>query len=145
MDQPIRFPEPDARQYRAWVAFWVQLAILAFVAILGLYFAGQGDEPGDYAVGLILAAASVVLAAMRIKNQLDGSSEGWGSLLLVDDLPSLFVAIVLFTILALTGLIVAGTHRSASLQDGGLALFVVSVLLVFLSMKRFFDIQEANR
>lgn len=144
MDQPIRFPADEARQYRAWLAFWVQLAVLAFLAILGLYFAGQGDEPGDYACGLILAVAAIVLAALRIRNQLDGSAGGWGSLLLVDDMPSLVLAIVLFTILALAGLIVGGTHRSVSVQDGGLALFVVSVLLVFLSVKRFFDVQESQ-
>ena len=144
MDQPIRFPQTEAREYRSWLAFWVQLAVLAVFAVLGLDFAGRGDEPGDYAIGLLLAAAAVVLGALRIKNQLDGSAAGWGSLLLVDDVPSLFVAIVLFTALALAGLIVGGTRDSVSLQDGGLALFVISVLLVFLSLKRFFDIQETH-
>lgn len=145
MDQPIPFSETEARQYRAWLGFWVQLAVLAFLAILGLYFAGEGDEPGDYACGLVLAVAAVMLAGMQVRQQLDGSPGGWRSLLLVDNPPSLFVAIVLFTILALTGLVVAGTHRSVSIQDGGLALFVVSVLLVFLSMKRFFDIAQTHR
>jgi hypothetical protein len=145
MDQPIPFPQTEAREYRAWLGFWVQLALLAFLAVLGLYFAGRSEEPGDDVIGLILAAAAGILAALRIKSQLDGNTGGWGSLLLVDDLPSLFVAIVLFTALALAGLIVGGTHRSVSVQDGGLALFVVSVLLVFLSMRRFFDTLETRR
>ena len=145
MDQPTPFPESEAREYRAWLAFWVQLAVLAFLAIVGLYFAGQADEPGDYTIGLILTAAAIGLAVLRIKMRLDGDAGAWGSLLLVDNMPSLVLAIVLFTVLGLAGLIVGGTHRSASVQDGGLALFVVSVLLVFLSMKRFFDLQEAGR
>lgn len=145
MDQPIPFPKTEAQEYRAWFASWLQLAVLAVLAILGLYFAGQDDEPGDYACGLVLAIAAIVLAALRIKNQLDGSPAGWSALLLAEDPRSLLVAIALFTLLALAGLIVGGTHRSASVQDGGLALFVVSVLLVFLSMKRFFDLQEAHR
>jgi hypothetical protein len=145
MDQPTPFPETEAREYRAWLTFWAQLAVLAVLAIVGIHFAGQADEPGDYAIGLILAVAAIGLAVLRIKMRLDGDAGAWGSLLLVDNMPSLMLAIVLFTLLALAGLIVGGTHRSASVQDGGLALFVVSVLLVFLSMKRFFDLQEAHR
>jgi len=145
MDEPVPFPRAEALEYRAWFAFWLQLAVLAFLAILGLYFAGNGDEPGDYVCGLVLAGAALLLAGLRIKSRLDGSSAGWASLLLVDDMPSLFVTIVLLILLALAGLIVGGTHRSVSVQDGGLALFIVSVLLVFLSMKRFFDIRDAHR
>lgn len=145
MDQPIPFPETEAREYGAWLAFWLRLAALAVLAILGLYFAGRSDETGDYAVGLTLAVAAVVLAALRIKHQLDGGPEHSGPLLLVDDALSLFVAIVLFIALALAGLIIGGAHSEASVQDGGLALFVVSVLLVFRSMKRYFDILDAHR
>jgi hypothetical protein len=145
MDQPTRFPDIDAREFRAWLAFWVQLAILVLLAIVGLYFAAQGDEPGDYAIGLILAIAAIVLAALRVGSRLGGDTGGWGALLLVDNMPSLVTAIVVFIVLGLAGLIIGGTHRSVSVQDGGLALFVVCVLLVFFSMKRFFDRLETHR
>ena len=134
----------DAHEFWSWLGFWVQLAVLAFLAICGLYFGSQGGEPGDDTIGLILAAAAVILAALLVKRQFDGDAGGWFSLLLVDNMPSLIAAIALLTILGLAGLIVGGTHDSASVQDGGLALFIVCVLLVFLSIKRFFDMQEAH-
>ena len=46
---------------------------------------------------------------------------------------------------AVEGDIVDHGNGTISVQDGGLALFIVSVLLVFLSMKRFFDIRDAHR
>lgn len=144
MDQPTPFPHAAAREYRAWLAFWAQLAVLAVLAVVGLYFAAEGEEQGDYAIGLILAVSAVILAGLRIGNQLSGDTGGWGSLLFVDNTPSLVAAIVLFTLVGLAGLIVGGTHRSVSVQDGGLALFVICVLLVFFSMKRFFDKEEAH-
>lgn len=144
MDQPIRFSGTEAQEFRAWFGFWVQLAILVLLAVLGLYFASQGGEPGDYAVGLILAAAAAVLAVLRIRKQLEGGPGGWGAMLLVEDQASLFAAIVLFSVLGLAGLVVAGRHDTVSVQDGGLALFCVCAVLVFLSMKRFFDRQETR-
>jgi hypothetical protein len=144
MEQTIRFPQTEAREYRAWLGFWVQLAVLVLLAVVGMLFASESGEPGDYACGLILAGASVVLAALRVRQQLDGNRGGWGSLLLADNMPSLLLAIVLFVVLGLAGLIVGGTHQSSSVQDGGLALFIVSALLVFLSLKRFFDLQETR-
>jgi len=145
MDRTTRFSETEAREFRAWLAFWVQLGVLAILAIVGLVFAGQGDEPGDDDIGLILAGAALAMAALRIRSRLDGDAGGWSSLLLADNMPSLLTAIVVFVVLGLAGLIVGGTHRSASVQDGGLALFVVCVLLAFLGMKRFFDLQETRR
>ena len=145
MDQSTRFSDTEAREFRAWLAFWVQLGVLAVLAIVGLVFAGQGNEAGDYDIGLVLAGAALALAALRIRSRLDGDAGSWSSLLLADDTPSLLTGIVVFIVLGLAGLIVGGTHRSASVQDGGLALFVVSVLLVFLGIKRFFDIQETRR
>jgi hypothetical membrane protein len=143
-DRPIPLPEAEAREYRAWAAFWLQLGVLVLLALLGLYFSSQGDAPGDYYIGLILAVAAAGLIALHIYNRLAGSTGGWGSLLLVDNPPSLFAAIIVFILLGLAGLIIGGRHSSASVQDGGLALFCVCALLVFLSMKRFFDSQETR-
>lgn len=145
MDQPTHFSGAQAREYLGWLAFWVQLGVLVLLAFLGLDFASRGGEPGDYAIGLILAIAAAGLAALHIRNQLAGSPEGWSSLLLVDNPPSLIAAIVIFIVLGLAGLIVGGRHPSASVQDGGLALFCVCALLVFLNMKRFFDSEERRR
>jgi hypothetical protein len=123
----------------AWIAFWAQLVVLGGLAVLGAFFASKDSAPGDYACGLLLGLAAIVLAFMRLKNRFDGDAADWGSFLLVDDMPSLVAVIVIFTILGLAGLFTAAGVEEGGLHDGGVALFVASGLAVFLSLKHFFD------
>lgn len=123
----------------AWFGFWAPLIILGFLAVLGAFFASADIAPGDEGCGLILSLAAVALAFLLLKRRFDGGPAGWGRFLLVDDMANLIAVIVVFILLALAGLFVAAAYDHGGLHDAGVALFVVSGLAVFLSMKHVFD------
>ena|ERR1700722_1265565 len=121
----------------AWFGFWLQFIVLGGLAILGLYVASDG-RPGDYATGLMLTIGAILLAFLRLKSWFDGNSADWTSFLFVDKPAHLVVVIPLFSIIALGGLFVAA-GEPGTLQDAGVALFIVSGIIIFLSLKRVFD------
>ncbi len=132
--------EPDQMGYGGWIAFWVQLALLVFAVVLGAFFASECREPGDYAAGLILIVASLALAFLRIKARFDaGAPAAAFAALLVDDMANLVAVIVIFTLLGLAGLFVTAGFAQGGLHDSGIAMFLVSGLAVFLSLKHVFD------
>jgi hypothetical protein len=140
MQQTALVPERPAEPgFGAWFAFWVPLFALGLAALLGAVYAAADDAPGDYACGLWLSLAAIVLAFLLIKRRFDGAATDCGSFLLVDDMANLIAVIVIFAILGLAGLIVADGNEVGGLHDGGVALFVVSALAIFLSMKHVFD------
>jgi hypothetical protein len=132
-------PEPTEASVGAWIAFWLQFAVLGLLAVLGLFFAGADAQPGDDCCGLILAVAAVLLALLRIKARFDGADIDWDSFLFVDDMANLVLAIVVFVILGVGGVIVAAGVGGGGLYAGGVALFAVSAIAVLLSMKQVFD------
>jgi hypothetical protein len=132
-------PAPEELGIGAWLAFWVQLVVLGFLAIVGAFFASADAAPGDDVCGLILSVAAVLLAFLRIKRRFDGSPAGWGSFLLVDDTANLVLIVIVFVILGLGGIFVAAAVGEGGLYVGGVALFAVSALAVLLSIKRVFD------
>ena len=125
--------------FGAWLGFWAQFVVLGLLAVLGAFFASGDGAPGEYACGLILSLAAIALAFLRLKSMFDGAAPGWGSFLLVDDMANLIAVIVVFVVLALAGLFVAAGYDHGGLHDSGVALFVVSGITVFLSMKHVFD------
>lgn len=129
------------REYWAWFGFWAELVVLVALAILGAYVAGRGEEPGDYATGLILSVTAIALAFLRLKLRFDGASLS----LLVDDMRNLGVVIAVFVVLALAGLFIAAATGQGSLYIAGVALFVASGLIVFLSLKNVFDNLDRRR
>jgi hypothetical protein len=129
----------------AWIAFWVQLIVLGVLAVLGAVFAGADAEPGDYACGLILFVAAILVALLRIKGRFDGAGIGWSSFLFVDDGASLVLAIVVFIVLGIGGVIVAAAVGSGGIYAGGVALFAVSVIAILFSIKRVFDNLDRRR
>jgi hypothetical protein len=135
----------EPRDYFSWIAFWVQFALLAAVAIFGAVFASEGGEPGDYVSGLWLAGAAIALGFMRLKQYFDAGPVDWPTFLLVEDWINLVAVIVVFVIVGLGGLFLAAGSPSLSLHDAGLALFAASGLAVFLSLKRVFDKLEGRR
>jgi hypothetical protein len=122
-----------------WIGFWLQLVVLAFLALLGAFFASANRDPGDYACGLILAVAAVLLLFFCIKAYFDGNPVFLGNFLLVDDTANLVLAIVIFAALGLAGVFAAASAGGGGLYVGGIALFAVSALAILLSMKRVFD------
>jgi hypothetical protein len=139
MNQSSARSEPNELGVGAWIAFWAQLAALGGFAVFGVFFASACRAPGDYTCGLLLSLAAIALAFMRLKSRFDGAPPGWGSFLLVDDMPNLVAVIVIFTGLALAGLFVAARFDHGGLHDAGVALFVASGVAVFLSLKHVFD------
>jgi hypothetical protein len=130
---------PGERGYGAWFAFWAQFVVLGLFAVIGALTASQGDAPGDYACGMWLVLGSVAVAFLRLKAWFDGRDIGWGSFLFVDTMQNLWIVIPLFTVIGLAGLFIAAGYEYGSLHDAGIALFIVSGLTVFLTLKRVFD------
>ena len=124
-----------------WLAFWGQFLVLGALVILGLHVGSDG-EPGDYATGLLLAIGAILLAFLRLKAWFDGTSSDWTSFLLVDRPGQLVVVIPLFTVIALGGLFIAA-GSPGSLEGAGVGLFIISGLIIFLSLKRVFDKMDA--
>ena len=130
-------PQSPGQGLRPWLGFWLQFVVLGALAILGLYIASDGTT-GDYVTGLMLAIGAILLAFLRLKAHFDGTGDDWTSFLFVDRPAHLVDVIPLFTVIALAGLFM-GAGAPDSLQSAGVALFVVSGLIIFLSLKRVFD------
>jgi len=143
MDHSETPPLHWGQEYWAWFGFWAQFVVLAGLAIVGLAIAGSDAGPGDGTTGLLLAGGAVALAFMRLKSWFDGTSGDWTSFLIVDKPAHLLVVIPLFTVIALGGLFLAAGDPG-SLHDAGLTLFVVSGIIIFLSLKRVFDALDAH-
>jgi hypothetical protein len=122
-----------------WLGFWIQIAVLALLAILGAWFASADAGPGDSTSGLILFACALLLAFQRVKARFDGDGEGWWQSLFVDTMGNLAIVVPLFVVIGLAGLFLAAAWGSGSLHDGGIGLFCASGLVVFMSLKRVFD------
>jgi hypothetical protein len=133
------------QEYWSWFGFWAEFVVLGLLAIIGAYFAGQGGGPGDYAAGLILSLTAIALAFFRLKLRLDGGPADWSRSLLVDDMRNLALAIAVFAMLGLAGLFIAAGTQEGSLHIAGVALFVTSGLIVFLSLKNVFDTLDRRR
>ena len=127
------------REYWSWFGFWAEFVVLGLIAIIGAYFASQGGRAGDYAAGLTLSLTAIALAFFRLKLRLDGGPADWSRSLLVGDMRNLALAIAVFTALGLAGLFIAAGSEEGSLHIAGVALFVTSGLIVFLSLKNVFD------
>lgn len=143
--RPVGTPEPGAAGAGAWILAWGEFVVLAFLAIVGAFFASAGASPGDYACGMILMLAAIALAFLRLKSRLDGVSAGWAGSLLVSDWANLTAVIVVFVIVALIGLFLAAGYEYGGLHNAGIALFVVSGAAIFLNLKHVFDIYDRRR
>jgi hypothetical protein len=140
-DQTRGMPEPaDPRLFWSWLRFWVQMAVLAVLAIGGAFFASGGKQPGDYQSGLMLAVAAFILAVLLVKQRLDGAPDDWASLVLVDDMHDLAFVIPLFTIAALAGLFIADAFPTTDPRYFfGLGLFLASIIAILLQIRHVFD------
>jgi hypothetical protein len=142
MDGTGQPPDTAERAFWSWLGFWLELLVLAVLAIIGAFAASAAERPGDYACGMLLSLAAIALAFLRLKNRLDGSGSGWDDFLLVDDMWHLALVIPLFTVIGLAGLFVAHAWEDGAMHTAGLALFIASGALVFLDLKHVFDRME---
>jgi hypothetical protein len=124
--------------------FWVQMLVLAVLAVIGAFFASGAQRSGDYACGMLLSLGTIGLAFLRLKHRLDGEP-GLMDFLLVDDMRNLALVIPLFTVIGLAGLFTAHAALSGALHTAGVALFIASGVIIFLDLKRVFDRIDAGR
>jgi hypothetical protein len=139
MVETSREPEPAEGAFWSWLGFWVQFLLLGLCVAIGAFAASAAEEPGNYAAGIVLLLGAAALAFLRLKQRFDDGLLGWSDFLFVDNMTSLVVVIPVFVIIGLAGLFMASAWSFGSLHDGGIALFVVSGLIVFLDIKRVFD------
>jgi hypothetical protein len=139
MVETSREPEPAEHALWSWLGFWVQFLVLGLFVVIGAFAASQANGPGDYTSGMLLILGALALAFLRLKRRFDGGGPGWRDFLFVDNMTSLVVAIPLFALIGLAGLFIARAWPYGSLHDAGLGLFVVSVVIIFLDIKRVFD------
>jgi hypothetical protein len=146
MESGDRLPARAETVFWSWLGFWLQLLILGVLAIIGAFFASAGSRPGNYACGIILSAAAIALAFLRLKNHLDHQDESNPEgFLLITDMWNLAVVIPLFAVIGLAGLFVAHAWESGAMHAAGIALFFVSGLLIFLNIKNVFDCMDSER
>ena len=140
-------PTPDRAEtaFWSWLGFWMQLLILGVLAIIGAFFASAASRPGNYACGIILSGAAIALAFLRLKHRLDRGNSNPENLFLVGDMWNLALVIPLFAVIGLAGMFVAHAWESGALHIAGVALFIVSGLLIFLNIKHVFDRMDAER
>ena len=139
-----RPPESAERAFWSWFGFWVQILVLAVLAVIGAFAASGAERPGDYACGMILILGAIALAFLRLRHRLDGGSSGLVDFLLVEDMWNLGIVVPLFAIIGLAGLFLAHAWESGAMHAAGLALFVVSGVIIFLDLKHVFDRIEAR-
>ena len=132
-------PSSLSDEFWLWFGFWAQFVLLGLAAAIGGLYGGHSDDPDDATCGLLLMIAAIALAFPRLEHHFDGRPMGWGSALLVDDMPNLWLAIVVFAFLGLLGLITGAEAEEGALHNAGVALFVVAALAILLNMKRVFD------
>ena len=62
--------------------------------------------------------------------------------MLITDESSLWIFIPIMTILTVVGVILAGVYEDGFFHYSGIALFVVSVLYIFATMKAYYDAKD---
>jgi hypothetical protein len=139
IEPAVETPVNPARAFWSWLGFWVQILVLAVLAIIGAFAASAAGRSDDYACGMVLALAAIALAFLRMKHRLDGGGSGLVEFLLVDDMLNLVLVIPLFTVIGLAGLFIAHGYEDGSLHDAGVALFIASGAAIFLDLKHVFD------
>jgi fermentation-respiration switch protein FrsA (DUF1100 family) len=132
-------PGSTERAFWSWLGFWVQLLILAILVVIGAFFASGAERPGDYACGIVLILSALALAFLRLHARLDGAEARWGELLLIRDMWNLALVVPLFTVIGLAGLFIAHAWEQSALHAAGIALFIISGVIVFFDIKHVFD------
>jgi Zn-dependent membrane protease YugP len=62
--------------------------------------------------------------------------------MLISDENSLWIFIPIMTILTLVGVVLAGVYEDGFFHYSGIALFVVSVLYIFVTLKAYYDARD---
>lgn len=133
-------PVPLAQVWR-WIAPGVFCVVLVVIAFLGLWSASGAADGGTEAIGFATAGLALIALGWGLKAQFD--QRLWSPLVSRGD--SLVVLSGILTAFAIIGLVVAARGEGVTLTSAGYALFIVSVALIFLNLRHYFDCQESVR
>jgi hypothetical protein len=136
-------PVLGAREAWGLVAPWLGHVFLTAAAVLGLFTASGGAEGATYGSGLATFFVAVFLIFVRIKRQLDGQEIGFLLPFASGNVDTLMVTIAVLFVLGLVGAVLAATV-GGTLYGIGLALFIITVAIIFSSIKRYFDLRETG-
>ncbi|MGH7088777.1 MAG: hypothetical protein ACREFQ_07740, partial [Stellaceae bacterium] len=120
------------------VAPWLGYVFLVAAGILGLFTASAAEDSASYTVGLATFAVAIILIVLRMMRQLDGRETGFLVPVTATDSDTLYVTVAILTVLGLVGAMLAATV-GGMVYAIGMALFFVSILLIFFEIKRYFD------
>jgi hypothetical protein len=137
---PATLPTIGAHEVWALVGPWLGHVFLTAAAVLGL-FTASGEHGVTYGAGLATFVVAVLLIFLRIKRQLDGREIGFLLPIASMNIDSLVVTIAVLAILGLVGIVLAATV-GGELYGIGLALFIITVAIIFSNIKRYFDLRE---
>jgi hypothetical protein len=130
-----------ARQFWAWSAPWVGYALLALAGVLGLFTASDAEDPASYFAGMLTFVLAVAIIAFLLKRQFDGPGESIWWAVTPTSADALWFHIPILAVLGLVGLVL-GASEGGIFAYAGLAFFVACALLIFLSIKHYFDLRE---
>jgi hypothetical protein len=142
-DAALTAPALGARDVWGLVGPWLGHVFLTAAAVLGLFTASGGAEGATYAAGLATFLVAVFLIFVRIKRQLDGREIGFLLPVASGNVDTLLVTIAVLFVLGLVGAVLAATV-GGTLYGIGLALFIITVAIIFSSIKRYFDLRETG-
>jgi hypothetical protein len=136
---------PALGAHEAWelVAPWLGHVFLAAAAVLGLFTASGEADSATYGAGLATFFVAVVLIFVRMKRQLDGQEIGFLLPVASGSVDTLLVTVAILFVLGLVGIVLAATV-GGTLYGVGLALFIITVAIIFSSIKRYFDLGETG-
>jgi hypothetical protein len=124
-----------------WIAPGVFCVVLIVIAFLGLWSASGAADGGTEAVGFATAGLALIALGWGLKAQFD--QRLWPPLVSHGD--SLVVLSGILTALAIIGLVVAARGEGVTLTGAGYALFILSVALIYLNLRHYFDCREDMR
>jgi hypothetical protein len=130
-------PVPLTQVWR-WIAPGVISVVLVVIAFLGLWSASGTADGGTEAIGFATAGLALIALGWGLKAQFDYRL--WSPLVSRGD--SLVVLSGILTAFAIIGLVVAAHGEGVTLTSAGYALFIVSVALICLNLRHYFDCRE---
>jgi hypothetical protein len=132
--------------YGVWrlLAPWLGYLLIGAAGVLGL-FTASGDPQGDaYIAGMVTFGIAVLMIALRIRHQFDGRYDGLLLAASVRSGDALMLYIPIIGALAVGGLVLAAM-TDGIFHNAGLAFFAVCAMLIYVSVKRYFDFRESRR
>jgi len=133
-------PVPLAQVWR-WIAPGVVCVVLVVIVFLGLSSASGAADGGTEAIGFAVAGLALIALGWGLKAQFD--QRLFSPLVSRGD--SLVVLSGILTALAIIGLVVAARGEGVTLTSAGYALFIVSVALICLNLRHYFDCRDELR